>query len=274
MSGINKKLFEQLQKKLGIGQDAVYKRIDKKGRSSYLPRRLAAIALAAENGINIQKYATAEDLGELRGNLRPEIPAVRVPVETEKRSKASKGRVAKSRTVQKRRGNSVFVVHGRNIKLRKAMFSLLRSINLNPVEWTQAIKLTGKASPYVSEILDAAFREAVAVVVLLSPDDEAKLKSEFLKSSDPVYEKQLTGQARPNVLFEAGMAFGHNPDSTVLVQVGDVRPFSDVGGRHVLHLSNSTESRQEFITKLANAGCNVDASGTDWHTDGDFGDSE
>lgn len=150
------------------------------------------------------------------------------------------------------------------------MFVFLRSINLNPIEWTQAIKLTGKASPYVSEILDAAFREAAAVVVLLSPDDDAKLKTRFLKPSDPTYEKKLTGQARPNVLFEAGMAFGRNPDSTVLVQIGELRPFSDVGGRHVLHLSDSTESRQEFITKLANAGCNVDASGTDWHTDGDF----
>ncbi len=169
-----------------------------------------------------------------------------------------------------RRGNSVFVVHGRDEQLRRSFFGLLRSVGLNPIEWRKAIALTRKASPYVSEILDAAFREAVAVVVLLSPDDEARLRKEFLKPADGAYERDLTGQARPNVLFEAGMAFGRNPDSTILVQVGEVRPFSDVGGRHVLNLSNSTESRQELITKLANAGCNVDASGTDWHTEGDF----
>jgi predicted nucleotide-binding protein len=122
----------------------------------------------------------------------------------------------------------------------------------------------------VGEILDAAFRKAAAVVVLLSPDDEAKLKAEFIKSNDSAYEKRLTGQARANVLFEAGMAMGRNPASTVLVQVGEIRPFSDIGGRHVVHLSNSAETRSEFATKLANAGCNVNTSGTDWLSEGDF----
>ena len=164
----------------------------------------------------------------------------------------------------------MFVVHGRNEALRRAFFGFLRAIGLQPMEWRKAIELTGKPSPYVGEILDAAFQEAVAVVVLLTPDDEAKLKDEFLKPHDPNFEKKLTGQARPNVLFEAGMAMGRNPGGVVLVQIGDMRPFSDIGGRHVVRLSNGAESRQELITKLANAGCNVDASGSDWLREGDF----
>jgi hypothetical protein len=108
----------------------------------------------------------------------------------------------------------------------------------------------------------------------MTPDDEARLKGPFLKATDPAYERALTGQARPNVLFEAGMAFGKDPNSTVLVQIGDIRPFSDVGGRHVVHLSNQPTSRQEFVTKLANAGCNVDTSGTDWLSSGDFSPSD
>lgn len=119
-------------------------------------------------------------------------------------------------------------------------------------------------------MLDAAFREAAAIIVLLTPDDEARLQRALVLSNDPKYEKELTGQARPNVLFEAGMAFGKNPNSTVLVQIGEIRPFSDVGGRHVLHLNNSPDKRQEFVTKLANAGCNVVLSGTDWLSVGDF----
>lgn len=167
--------------------------------------------------------------------------------------------------------NSVFVVHGRNEAMRRAFFSFLRAIGLQPIAWRRAIELTRKLNPYVGEILDAAFREAVAVIVLLTPDDEAKLRDEFLKPNDQKYEKKLTGQARPNVLFEAGMAMGRNPDSVVLVQVGDIRPFSYIGGRHVVRLSNGAESRQELITKLANAGCNVDASsGSDWLKEGDF----
>ena len=80
----------------------------------------------------------------------------------------------------------------------------------------------------------------------------------------------LTRQARPNVLFEAGMAFGRNPDSTILVQVGKVKPFSDVGGRHVLHLNYSYDARNEFVIKLRNAGCRVNTTGSDWTRAGDF----
>ena len=183
------------------------------------------------------------------------------------RSRKKKGSPKKP---PRRRGTSVFLVHGRNEKLRRSLFRFLRSVGLHPIEWREAIARTGKPSPYVGEILDTAFREAVAVLVLLSPDDEARLKPQFHKANDPLYEKQLSGQARPNVLFEAGMAFGRNPEGTVLIQMGEVRPFSDVAGRHEVRLSNSTESRQELITKLANAGCNVRISGTDWHTEGDF----
>src|SRR5437660_4599630 len=44
-----------------------------------------------------------------------------------------------------------------------------------------------------------------AVVVLFSPDDEAKLRAEFITRSDGPGEKKLRGQPRPNVLFEAGL---------------------------------------------------------------------
>jgi predicted nucleotide-binding protein len=150
------------------------------------------------------------------------------------------------------------------------MFTFLRAVGLKPLEWTQALRMTKQGSPYVGTVLDTAFREAAAIVVLFTPDDEARLRAEFVSSRDPDYERNLTGQARPNVLFEAGMAFGKDPNSTVLVEVGYVRPFSDVAGRHVVHMSNQPTSRQELVTKLANAGCNVDTSGTDWLSAGDF----
>jgi len=154
--------------------------------------------------------------------------------------------------------------------LRDAVFAFLRALELRPLEWNQAIKLTGEPSPYVGTILETAFRTAAAVVVLLSPDDEAQLKRALRDSSEPAFERKLTGQARPNVLFEAGMAFGRNPENTVLVQIGEVRPFSDVAGRHIVKMSNEPTSRQELATKLANAGCNVNTAGGDWLTAGDF----
>lgn len=164
----------------------------------------------------------------------------------------------------------VFVVHGRNMALRDSMFSFLRAIGLQPLEWSQALKETGEASPYIGHVLDTAFSKAQAIVVLMTPDDEARLRAEFHSTHDDLNEKQLTGQARPNVLFEAGMAMGRNPKRTVLVQLGHLRPFSDIGGRHVLRLTNSSVSRQELADRLKTAGCEVDLSGTDWHSVGSF----
>jgi len=150
------------------------------------------------------------------------------------------------------------------------MFSFLRSIGLYPLEWSQAIQATGKSLPYIGEILDSAFSKAQAIIILLTGDDEAILLERFRRPSDPPFESQLTPQARPNVIFEAGMAMGRDPNRTILVQLGDLRPFSDVSGLHIIHLSNSTEKRQEFAQRLELAECQVDLSGTDWHTEGNF----
>jgi predicted nucleotide-binding protein len=270
---INPDLFKRLRTKLGLSQPRIYALIDEKVRETHLPRQLAAIALASEHGINISKFAGEADLAVIRQTARaaappPVIAPVDQPRAAQRRSSRLSGR--RPPTANPRRGKSVFVVHGRNESARRSVFEYLRSLGLQPIEWTQAIKRTGQGSPYIGDILETAFREAAAVVVLFTPDDEARLRKEHIKPRDPPYEKRLTGQPRANVLFEAGMAFGRNANSTVIVEIGDLRPFSDVAGRHAVHLSNDPTSRQEFATKLANAGCNVDTSGTDWLTAGDF----
>ena len=165
----------------------------------------------------------------------------------------------------------VFVVHGRNSAARNAIFGFLRSIGLHPLEWSEATIYTGKPSPYVGEILDAAFSKARAFVVLFTPDDEARLRQEFRVDGDPPHETELTGQARPNVLFEAGMAMGRYPERTVLVELGSLRPFSDTAGLHVIRMDGSSQRRQELAQRLEAAGCPVRWEGTDWHTAGDFG---
>jgi len=166
---------------------------------------------------------------------------------------------------------NIFIVHGRNKSARDALFEFLRSLKLNPIEWDEAIKITGKAAPFIGEILNKAFSEAQAVVVLLSGDDEARLKKEFQIEDDPIYEKNLTPQARPNVLFEAGMAFGRHEDRTVIVQIGkELRPFSDIAGRHIIKLNNSPEQRNTLAQRLQTAGCSVDTIGGDWLSAGDF----
>ena len=89
------------------------------------------------------------------------------------------------------------------------MFTFLRAIGLHPIEWTEATSMAPGGSPYVGSILEAAFQQAQAIVVLFTGDDEARLRGAFSGNSDPPFEKELTPQARPNVLFEAGLAFGY-----------------------------------------------------------------
>ncbi len=164
----------------------------------------------------------------------------------------------------------VFVVHGRDSRLKDDFFSFLRTLGLQPIDWSEALRLTGKATPYIGEALDSAFKKAQAVVVLLSPDDEVRLLPELWNSEEKNNEKEYQQQARPNVLFEAGMAFGRDPDRVLLIEVGQVKAFSDVAGRHVIRLSNSPEKRHDVAERLKTAGCSVTTEGKDWLQAGDF----
>ncbi len=175
--------------------------------------------------------------------------------------------VQNDKVVDKRK---VFVVHGRNVKLSVSMFSFLEAIGLEPIDWSEAIKGTGNATPYIGEVLEYVFSAAQAIVVLMTPDDLAYLKPELRKKDDDSYERELTPQARQNVLFEAGMSMGKNPARTIIIEIGKLRPFSDLGGRHVIRMSGSESERKEIAYRLKNAGCTVDTSGDDWKTIGDF----
>lgn len=164
---------------------------------------------------------------------------------------------------------SVFVVHGRNLAARDSLFSFLRALHLRPLEWGALLARTGQASPHIDDVLSAAFEQARAVLVLFTPDDRAQLRDEYAEGpSDAATHPD--DQARANVLFEAGMAMGRDPNRTVLVELGHVRPFSDLAGRHVLRMDNSAQKRHELAQRLRTAGLPVDTGGSDWLAVGDF----
>jgi hypothetical protein len=52
----------------------------------------------------------------------------------------------------------VFVVHGRNPDARKAIFDFLSRINLDPIEWEEAIAMTASTSPSTSSGLSQALK--------------------------------------------------------------------------------------------------------------------
>jgi predicted nucleotide-binding protein len=208
---------------------------------------------------------------DLRSPVPPGFGAVASELAATRASKPANGVAAReyAETVPDVDPRDVFVVVGRNNEANTAMFTFLRAINLKPMEWSVAIAATGSGSPYIGDALEAAFARAKAVVVLMTPDDIAQLREEYASGpADP--ELQPTPQARPNVLFEAGMALGLHPDRTILVELGSLRSFSDVAGRHAVRIDNTPAKRNDLATRLRNAGCAVDTSGSDWYGAGDF----
>ena len=167
----------------------------------------------------------------------------------------------------------VFVVHGRNIKIKEEFDKFLESIDLNPVTWEEARASTGKATPYIGEILEQAFSLAKAVVILLTPDDDVILKKEFRKNNDPEFETRLYGQARPNVLFEAGMAEALHKNRTLMIEFGELKPFTDVMGKHFVRMDGSIKNREEIINRLITSGCSIIRK-EGWDSVGDFSLSE
>lgn len=168
----------------------------------------------------------------------------------------------------KMQSKKIFVVEGRNKEINKSMFTFLTAIGLEPMEWEQARALTNMGTPYIGEILDKAFLHAQAIIVLLTPDEECKLIDDLQVETN---DDSVRYQPRPNVIFEAGAALAHSPDRTILVTFGNVALWSDIDGRHVIHMDNSPQKRQVLITRLKTAGCEIDIEGkTQWYDQGDF----
>lgn len=162
----------------------------------------------------------------------------------------------------------VFVVHGRNDALNRALYSFLRSLKLDPIQWENAVSLIG-GSPYVGEVIVEGMKQAQAVVILLTPDEQVTLRPELAHgSSDPDLASQF--QPRPNVIFEAGIALALDEKRSILVEVGTQRSFSDIFGRHLIRLDNTAAKRNALAGRLRTAGCAVETDGNHWLDEGDF----
>jgi len=163
----------------------------------------------------------------------------------------------------------VYLVHGRNDLARDAMAAFLKKLSIKPVCFDDAIPWTGRGNPHPCEVIQAAFPRVGAVVVLMSGDDIACLKPEYQREDDPDHEKRLTPQARPNVLFEAGLAYGLPDDRTILVQVGNIRGLTDLLGFHIPRMRNTKRFRDDLIGRLRTAGCSISKK-KGWEIAGDF----
>ena len=67
MATIDPRLIELLKKRMGAARRTVYAAIQKTAAANRVTRDLGALLLAGEYGISYQRYATPEQMTELRG---------------------------------------------------------------------------------------------------------------------------------------------------------------------------------------------------------------
>ncbi len=267
MAEVNSKLAAKLQAQLGVSSRHVNRLIDGIVRELHVSRQQAAIVLASRRGVNFSRFAAAEDLAAIRsagGFAAPPVQTI-VTAPSGARTRQPLPRVKKAPS------NSVFVVHGRNENARRDLFEFLRNLGLNPIEWNAGKQLTKKASPHNTEVIAAIIQKAAGAVVLFCPEEEVTLKRQYWRADDAAEERRITEQPRPNVLYEAGMAFAAFPSSTVIVRVGRIRSFTDLAGVQIINLTDGTTAgRQAVATALRTARLPVNTNGQDWLREGGF----
>jgi predicted nucleotide-binding protein len=169
----------------------------------------------------------------------------------------------------------VFVIHGRNSKLRKSMFTLLRDMDLDPKEWETLVTDTKQGFPHNLEVVRRGLDTAAAIVALWTAEDFANLRGDLSPGEAP---ELPTLQPRPNVLLETGLALALKMDKVIVVRVGKLRGASDLDGLNYLVLQDGPtgkdfEARKKLHDRLQSLGAAVNTVGrTEYLTAGDFVD--
>lgn len=163
---------------------------------------------------------------------------------------------------------NVFLIHGRDSRAVLDLRALLRAAGLNPIEWEEAAAWTGTSTPFTLDIVRAGFANAQAAIVLFTGDDTAKLREDLVPPGDPHGEGAQGQQPRPNVLVEAGMALALYPDQTIILQIGHLRPITDLEGLNTIRFDSSPAKRLALLNRLKTAGCECREAGADYMNTG------
>ena len=144
--------------------------------------------------------------------------------------------------------NKVFVVHGRDDGTRQVVARFIEKLDLEPV-------LLDEQADKGRTIIEKFEQEAEEVrfaVILLTPDDEGRLRSE---------EAELKPRARQNVIFELGYFWrALGPNRVCALKKGEVETPSDYDGVIYIPLDDAEGWKMGLIRELKAAGFDVDAN--------------
>ncbi|MFT3773027.1 MAG: nucleotide-binding protein [Minicystis sp.] len=173
-------------------------------------------------------------------------------------------------TTQKPDPKKVFIIHGRNMDARKEMGIFLRALGLTPL-FFEEVRMRLGGSPTIGEVVLEGMKQAWGVIALFTPDEYTELRPDHRREGESGDAVQRW-QSRPNVLFEAGMAIGRDPERkrVLLVKLGNVSLASDFDGIHFFRPTNDAKGDRYLLKETLKAsGCDVVESPA-WLHDGDF----
>jgi len=141
----------------------------------------------------------------------------------------------------------VFIIYGRDIEAHRELVKFITSLGLKELPFENVADELGP-NPFIADIVRSGINKADAVIALFTPDEHASLYSPetgVAQGSD-----EARWQARPNVIFEAGVALGIAEEKTILVTLGgDIRLFSDLAGMHFIDLT-SVKAKERLKNRL------------------------
>jgi predicted nucleotide-binding protein len=174
---------------------------------------------------------------ELESRLEKIRATVAPPTDANRRTSYNHNPVAEEAASSK-----IFIVHGRDKKMKNAVMRVLRKVDLEPIT-LEARRSGGKT---ISEKLEHYSKEVSYAVVLLSPDDKGYFKKDGSKKARP--------RARQNVILELGFFWGRigRDHVVVLYPVKDIkfeRP-SDYDGVVYIPYDGTKNWKLSLVTEL------------------------
>jgi predicted nucleotide-binding protein len=155
---------------------------------------------------------------------------------------------------------TVFVVHGRNRPEVEATKSFLRTVGVDAKDFDAFRFSSTFNGRFVGDVLDHAFEQAQAVVVILTGDDTARVAPGQSLNEDG-FLRHAGRQPRPNVLIETGMALVSQPLQVILVEFPPLRKMTDLEGLLTVRFDgDEARFRSDLIARLTQAGCSIDAA--------------
>jgi predicted nucleotide-binding protein len=162
----------------------------------------------------------------------------------------------------------VFIIHGRNQLLVDELRKWLDAMGLDAKGFDE-LRADMRGSPTIMDVVQKGIDEADAVLALFTPDEIAFLRPQLQTQHDKEVDR-MRWQARPNVIFETGLAFGlAGRDKTLILVAGDLDLFSDVGGVHYMRVPQDAAQRETLRRTLVAMGLNVRLT-AEHHKRGDF----